>query len=91
MKSQTAHRYTQLEELIFMADDRPAMEKLLLDEVGVRQAWRVIRCLNSFKGFEECFWKQGGDMPEECRDEMFNAIANLFRDTTKKVKLEGEE
>jgi len=82
MKAKEVLRYTELCEKIRGCDgeNREAVEKLVLDEVGARQAWRIIKRLNQFKGFEEGFWMMGGEMPEECRDNIFNELANLFRD-----------
>ena len=82
MKAAEVLTYSELYDKIWDAEDenREAVKKLLLDEVGARQAWKVIECLDQFKGFEEGFWMMGGEMPEECRDNMFNELANLFRD-----------
>ena len=79
MKASETLTYTEIGDKIYEADDREAMKKLLLDEVGIRAAWRVIVCMNTFRGFRQDFWEQGGDMSDECRDEMFDELANLFR------------
>ena len=79
MKAAEVLPYTQLYEKIWGGDgdDHEQMEKLLLDEVGARMAWQVISCLDQFKGFDQGFW---GGIPDDCKDNIFNELANLFRD-----------
>ncbi len=77
MKPEQVLDYESLHEKIYMADDVESMKKLLLDEPGARQAWRVIDLLGQYKGFDEDFWR---DIPDYCRCSIFNDLANLFRD-----------
>lgn len=77
MKPEQVLDYESLYEKIWMADDPEAMKKLLLDEAGARQAWRVIELIRKYKGFDEGFWR---DIPDYCRCNIFNDLANLFRD-----------
>jgi len=79
MKPEAILKYTHLYEKINNANDEEAMKKLLIDEVGARSAWKVVECLDQFKGFEQGFWFHY-DMSDECRDNIFNELANAFRD-----------
>jgi len=78
MKAEEVLNYEELFNRIY---DFPSIEdavKLYTDEVGARQAWRIVSLLREYKGFDEGFWM---DIPEECRCAIFNDIANLFRDS----------
>ena len=79
MKPESIRNYEELYEVIWSAssdEDRERLKKLCLDEVGARAAWKVIKQLLKYKGFEESFWEE---IEAASRCVIFNDIANIFR------------